>query len=379
MDEYKSFIKDGEISYTGKIDSLKIFPGKNRVEIKGILISDPKVSELRAYWNNRKDSISFPIVRINGVQEFSGVINNLEENVYNFEVRTFSKLGNKSIAQFQTVEVYGDRYQSSILDRPIVNTNLSIDGTLLINFAAMDITMGIYATEVVYTDKFNLEHTVTVPVKDFQLSIANYKSGSSFKQRSLYLPVPTAIDVFYTEYQSIKPLSIPILINSQIPFQSTGSNRSTTTNFGTLDNWITNDAAKNTPGGFGGFQNSDGGVMELEAGFNGFPGVINGKIYQVVNADPQSYRLSVNASNTNFDNTMSVYIVVAKGGVMPDISNVTTDPNVLGYNKITGQNVFRVNFTVANESDICIGLVYNLPSSPGHWCYIKSWDITKNQ
>ncbi len=35
-DEYLKYVEGGEISYTGKIDSLKVYPGLNRVRIEGL-------------------------------------------------------------------------------------------------------------------------------------------------------------------------------------------------------------------------------------------------------------------------------------------------------------------------------------------------------
>ena len=38
-DEYLKYVEGGEISYTGKIDSLKVYPGLNRVKIEGSIYS----------------------------------------------------------------------------------------------------------------------------------------------------------------------------------------------------------------------------------------------------------------------------------------------------------------------------------------------------
>jgi hypothetical protein len=59
-DKYKEFVKDGEISYIGKLDSVKVYSGKNRVMIKGMITSDPKIVECRVFWNNKKDSLVIP-------------------------------------------------------------------------------------------------------------------------------------------------------------------------------------------------------------------------------------------------------------------------------------------------------------------------------
>lgn len=205
-DEYLKFVNGGEVSYTGKIDSLKFFPGRDRVKIEGLIISDPKVNQLRAYWNNKKDSVVIPINRTSGVDEVSTIIENLPENIYNFEIRTFDAKGNGSIAQNVTAQTYGARYQASLTNRKIIASTLSIKKSLTIDFATMDLTSGAYTTEIIYTDNANVEHTINVPVQDSKVVIPNFKEGSNFKHRSLFLPNESCIDIFYTDYVEVGPI-----------------------------------------------------------------------------------------------------------------------------------------------------------------------------
>ena len=56
MDEYKYlYLKDGIKSYTGKIDSVKVYSGHERVMIEGLFMSDPKVTGCMIYWNSKMD------------------------------------------------------------------------------------------------------------------------------------------------------------------------------------------------------------------------------------------------------------------------------------------------------------------------------------
>ncbi|WNH10614.1 DUF4998 domain-containing protein [Thalassobellus suaedae] len=114
--EYLKFTQDGEVLYTGAIDSLTIFPGKNRVKVQGLIIGDPKVTEVRVYWNSNKDSISIPVNRTSNIDEVSTIIDGLEENIFNFVVKTFDAEGNSSIPISKTAEVYGDRYIASLFN-----------------------------------------------------------------------------------------------------------------------------------------------------------------------------------------------------------------------------------------------------------------------
>jgi hypothetical protein len=61
MDDYKDkYLSEGSITYAGKIDSVKAHPGDGRIMLSGLLIADPKITQLRIYWNNKADSFTLP-------------------------------------------------------------------------------------------------------------------------------------------------------------------------------------------------------------------------------------------------------------------------------------------------------------------------------
>lgn len=370
-DEYLKFTEGGPISYTGKIDSLKIFPGRDRVKVSGLLISDPKISELRVYWNSKRDSVVLPIVRTSGVDAVSSIVENLPENIYNFEVKTFDAKGNSSISQFVTAQTYGTRYQASLTDRKIIASKLSSDFSLTIDFATMDLTTGAFATEVVYTDNSNVEHTVTVPVKNSQVVIPNYKIGSQFKQRSLFLPSDlklTSIDVFYTPFVSKEPQVIDLtylIKNNKRPFvASSFSGR-----WGILADWTTNAACKNH-GGYGGIDfgccDNPPQTINLESGW-GSPEITNGKIYQTITLEAGTYifnaPLLASGSGINSGYTLSdyVYLAVAKGNILPDSSGgaLETNPSTLGFKRIVNtmnSESAVITFTITQSEQITLGI-----------------------
>jgi hypothetical protein len=367
-DEYLKFTQNGEVSYTAKIDSAKVFPGRNRVKVEGLILSDPKVTQLRVFWNNRADSVVVPIVRTKGIDKVSTIIAGLAENVYNFELRTYDAQGNKSIAHSITAEVFGARYQASLNDRPIVTSSLSSNLSLTINFAAMDLTTGAFATEVVYTDKFDVEQTLTVPVATSQVIIPNYKIGSQFKQRSLFLPAKNAIDIFYTPFVLKVPDVIDLsymIKNNARPFMASASSG----RWGDLADWTTNAACKNH-GGYGGIDFGCCGnppqSINLESGW-GSPIITNGKIYQTMTLDAGTYIFSslllAGGSGINSGYTLDdyTYLAVAKGNILPDSSGGTldTNPATLGFKRIV--NTMKpdsavITFTLTQTTQISLGI-----------------------
>jgi len=368
-DEYLKFTEGGEISYTGKIDSLKFFPGRNRVKIEGLIISDPKVTELRVYWNRKRDSVVVPITRTSGIDAVSTFIENISENIYNFELKTFDAKGNSSISQNVTAQTFGERYQASLVDRKIISSSLSSNLSLVIDFASMDLTTGGFATEILYTDGSNVEHKVTVPVTQNQVVISNYKIGSKFKQRSLFLPVKTAIDTFYTDFVSKDPQLIDLtylIKNNKRPFltSSTDGGR-----WGTLADWTTNAACKNHSG-YGGWDGgccgNPPGTINLESGW-GAPVITNGKIYQTITLDAGTYIFSApllaSGSGLNSGYTLSdyVYLAVAKGNILPDSSGgvLETNPATLGFKRIVNTmnaDSAVITFTLTQSEQITLGI-----------------------
>ncbi|WP_160171302.1 DUF4998 domain-containing protein [Flavobacterium seoulense] len=368
-DDYLKHVEGGAISYTGKIDSLKIFSGRNRVKVQGLIISDPKVSELRMYWNAKRDSVVVPINRTSGIDQIATLVENLPENIYNFEVRTFDIKGNSSISQNVTAQTFGVRYQASLVDRKIINSSLSSNLSLTIDFAAMDLTTGAFATEIIYIDNLDVEHTVTVPVTQNQLVVPNYKIGSKFKQRSLFLPVKTAIDTFYTDFVSKDPQVIDLtylIKNNKRPFltSSTDGGR-----WGTLADWTTNAACKNH-GGYGGWDggccDNPPGTINLESGW-GAPVITNGKIYQTITLDAGTYifnaPLLASGSGLNSGYTLSdyVYLAVAKGTTLPDSSGgvLETDSSTLGFKRIVNtmnSESAVITFTITQSQQITLGI-----------------------
>ncbi|PHN02718.1 DUF4998 domain-containing protein [Flavilitoribacter nigricans] len=374
-DYYDLFTQGGEITYTGKIDSVEIRSGKNRVSVHGLLNSDPKVRQLRVYWDLRRDSIVVPIVRTAGVDTVSVLIEDLEENIYNFELLTFDGVGNRSVSQFVTAEVYGERYANSIFNRPLID-NVLVGNNLTVNFASMDLSSGVIGSELLYTSVSGEQKTVYVPIQDASVQITDFMLGSSYELRTAYLPERNAIDTFYTGYLSVKPVGVPALGNAASPFMAAEN----AGRWGILaEPWITNEPIKNH-GGFGGW---DGGCCDRPANtFNvesgwGSPEIVNGKIYQTVTADAGTYLLKVNVYETNFssgDDQAIAYLAIATGNGLPDVEEIPTSPAVLGSKRITGAGVNIVEFTVAEDgTEISIGEVTTQLGN--YYCVITSFEL----
>lgn len=219
MDEtYRDFIKNGEIIYTGKVDSLKAWPGKNRMQLTWLLVSDPKITRNVVYWNDKTDSLSVNVVKTDNVDLITVMIDNLPERVYTFDVYAYDNAGHSSVKAQVIGTVYGTNYSNTLYNRSVSsNVYSTTTGNTTINWfgvSAQAIVMNIN-----YQDVSDVSHIVTdIPVKDPNYPnrakalaaftvLPNYKRGTTYTYRTGYLPIATCIDTFYTAWS--EPVLVP--------------------------------------------------------------------------------------------------------------------------------------------------------------------------
>ncbi len=212
MDDYKKFAEGGEISYTGKIDSVQVFSGDERVFIQGLFRSDPKVTGCIIYWNSLQDSVVIPVTRTGNVDTMKQYIS-LPENLYNFQIHTFDALGNKSVAVYAVGRAYGDAYKASISNRLIISAMPNNNNQVKIMWRNMDRTLGPIGTEVEYTDLNNNKQIVYTDLGQDSTVLPNFKLGTEFSYTTLFVPDTSCIDTFKTTYQSVEVLAPPIEYN----------------------------------------------------------------------------------------------------------------------------------------------------------------------
>lgn len=105
--------------------------------------------------------------------------------------------------------------------------------------------------------------------------------------------------------------------------------------WGIVADWRVNAAVKQREGGMGSWDEWQGNSMSLES-WGGEPDIVNGKIEQTSLVPVEAGQYYYELKYYDFQIKDNTYLVAAKGSSLPDIDNVTTDPNVLGYLKIFG-------------------------------------------
>ncbi|EAQ49280.1 DUF4998 domain-containing protein [Leeuwenhoekiella blandensis] len=378
MEEYRKFTEGGEINYTEKLDSVEVFTGRERLYLRGILKADPKVTSFRVYWNNKADSVVVPVTRTKPVDTLGVYIDNLEENIYNLEVRTYDDELNSSIPVNVTAEVYGERYQNTLYNRPVIS-NVLIGTDLTVSYSSMDLTTGVLGTEIQYTSSNTSEmEELFVPIDSAMAFIEDFTSGSEYQYRTIFKPEPTSIDTFYTGYQAYIPepklTDPPYLVNSTYPFEILeGGSR-----WGTPAGWIHNEAALSHDG----YGALDGEIFDLESGW-GQPDLINAKVYQTVILPAGTYAYSINIAELNYegaDNNLDQgYFTVARGPQLPDVSEVETSSETLAYERVNRANGLNrlLTFSLEETTQVSIGVQTTNDQGAGRYLKINSFALNQ--
>jgi hypothetical protein len=386
IDAYKDkYISNGSIIYPGKMDSVKIFSGRNRVRVTGLFTSDPKIVKYRVFWNSKRDSLEVSVKRTNGVDTARVIVGNLPEGLMSFEVKTYDAQGHVSVPVDTSANVYGDLYQNSITNRPIVDAAMQSNGAALINWADIDKSSGIVNIEIKYTDKFNKLHDTLInsALTGLKTSLPNFQAGNSISYSTIYLPTPTAIDKFSVAFQtaSVKADVTSLYLSNAGPnFQrATFDGR-----WGTLAApWVTNAAAKNKASGNGGYSSDAGGVINWETWGN--TPVVNGIVYQATSLPLPAGNYIVQFDEySEVQSNSSVYCVVASGSVgIPVLANLstalgyvglfngaavgTTSPNITDTRKLT--------FTITTPQVVSIGFLGNIVGNGNPGSYFQVLNI----
>ena len=380
IDEYKEkYVSKGEIIYTGKIDSVSMRSGNNRVKFKALLNPDPRVTFYRIYWGGKADSATFQVSTSASGGAIEQTINKVPEGEQTFEFVTFDALGNKSISTFKNGTTYGSRYLESLLNRTITYSALNANLETAVTLVGMDKATGAFITEVRYLNTNGDSTSCLVPLAVSDTFLLAHKYGSEVNYRTWYRPDSTCIDTFYTAYTRYQPvsgatwidLSSRLVKNPGTPFQKASWDGS---RWGILANWTTSADVKNTSGGNGGYELRGGvGVLSMEGGW-GLPAVPNGKIYQVVSLPyAGKWRFTVPIDDLGAAGTK--YIAVNVGNSMPDFANITTATYYYNFSTVAIGAKPTIEFTTTAAQDVCIGIVASMPNT-GSYFKVKSVSLS---
>lgn len=412
MDDYKKYVKDGEIVYTGRVDSLIIRSGRNRVLVQGLFIADRKITRCKIYWNSRQDSLIVPVTRKFAVDTLKQYVSNLFEGSYNFEVITYDSQMHPSIPVVKSgVKVYGDNYAASLINMPVSDVSLE-NTTASITWGGLDKTSGALYMDILYTNTSNANIRAKRLTNSITAQLLNYKYRTTFDYRTVYLPDSLAIDTFYTDYRrginARTDVTASFIDNpgKMDPKSTTGQqflpvsltqgavvagNAST---WRRLAGWTSNAQANNWGTGFDTYGTwvertaetvVNFATMSLEAGKNGTTPTLNtmsnGKIYQSKLLPAGEYSLEARVGNASANS--AIYFVAKAGSDIPDVSELIKQPSIINFTGLATDASYMqittaaqgytiaINFTLEKDTRISFGFVANLIGTGTANQYVK--------
>lgn len=202
-DKHSIYLSQGETIYIGKVDSVLVFPGNNRVKLR-FWASDPRAKSVGFYWTPFKDSLFIDIDKTASTDSFEIVIGGAEsdkiirEGSYTLKVFTYDGKGHQSIPFERIIRVYGEKYQNSLPNRALISsTLLAVSGELILKFGQPINTEDI-GVVVDYTDKSGEKLRAQFLNEDLgsTVSIPDIDDFEDVFYRTLFIPHPLAIDTF---------------------------------------------------------------------------------------------------------------------------------------------------------------------------------------
>lgn len=205
---YKKFLEGGETTYAKKVDSVWLLPGKERVKLEWTIKEAPNVNKYVIYWHNKIDSIAAP-ANTSGSDTNRVTIAGLTEGNYTFEIYSYDKEGNPSVATEVVGQVFGSTYLGSLSNRK-VKTIQGIGGQFQSVWYDADSTN--VSTEINYTDTLGAAKVIYLPRDSNELLLpSDFDPGYPFYFKSSYKPASNAIDTFtVTRFDSSKITSVSV-------------------------------------------------------------------------------------------------------------------------------------------------------------------------
>ncbi len=193
---YKKFLKDSDIIYPGRVDSVKVFTGNERIKFNVLLSSDPKIKKIKVFWNSKLDSIEFPVTSSEIGTRKDLLLPSVKEGSHTFYIYTYNQGGRASIVTEVFSKVYGSEYQKMLKNRGIVDASHFSGSTVKINWAFSNPSHGDTKAKIKYEDIAGIIKQTEVNKDASVTTLEDYKLGKPFFYETFIRPDTTSMDWF---------------------------------------------------------------------------------------------------------------------------------------------------------------------------------------
>ncbi|MCK0158034.1 discoidin domain-containing protein [Cellulophaga sp. F20128] len=190
---HEEYVKDGEIIYASKVDSLRTLPGDGRIEIAGYLTKGFTINEITVFWDNGENSQTFAYAKSqNETDPLALIVTGLEEKSYEFDVYSKDKEGNKSIKVTVFGTVYGETYRGNLEAREFNSFTFNSDESVSVTLKpSSELTR---STEIKYTNLSGEEIVVIVMADESEGTLEQVNTMLPITYRTYYVPVAASED-----------------------------------------------------------------------------------------------------------------------------------------------------------------------------------------
>ncbi|WP_423735854.1 DUF4998 domain-containing protein [Chitinophaga caseinilytica] len=197
-DVHKEFIKDGEIIYAVRPDSVAFIAGKERLMMRLWMINGQNIKNIIVLWNGRQDSLVLAAKLKTGRDSIDVMINGLVEKNYSFDIYAVDNFGHRSLTYTTFGATYGAQYTALLQNRRIKKMALYETAAAIDWFAPAE---NMIFNELKFKNRRGTDTVVRFPADDFTVNI-DAAGSTPFQYRSLYIPEAEAIDTFATAWAS---------------------------------------------------------------------------------------------------------------------------------------------------------------------------------
>jgi len=199
-DNVNTYYSEGETNYIAKADSVSTKAGRDRVQIRWKVNTDPRIKNLNVTWDDGAKEITVPIdfSTLDENRFCTIIIDPVEEGEHIFKLYHTGN-GDKSIPTETEANSYGARYEESLTPRPIRSVTLN-KGKVTIEWRTVVENCEV---EISYTNAEGGTSKLSADPKALSTVIADALPGGAFSYVSTYLPEEGAIDTFQIESETL--------------------------------------------------------------------------------------------------------------------------------------------------------------------------------
>ncbi|MBJ33190.1 MAG: hypothetical protein CMC89_00525 [Flavobacteriaceae bacterium] len=180
MDSIHREYLNGEIIYSGKLDTLNVRPGYKRAQIEGYTKFLGNSNKVIVQFDDRSEEF---VITGNEGEIMSMIIENLEESSYEFDVQSQDKNGNFSVLQKVAGSAVGDIFVSDQDPRKLIDFTNTNDGTFA-NFLGNSDSQYVIFTILNYEQENGKTYNDTLFFEQNKIKLIDFKPLGLLKTKS---------------------------------------------------------------------------------------------------------------------------------------------------------------------------------------------------